>query len=150
YNGRLTIFSQNVQKKYKLVEELLQRNDIDVLMVQEPPWRLIRRTVSTTDKDSDLVYGPPINPNWTPVFPGAYSNDEPPRVVTYVHNCLKGMRPKHCTDIVRNRDVIGVSLHNRGDQPLLLINMYSDATGAAINWLYSEVGSIPDAFLLAG
>src|ERR1041384_4777472 len=47
----LRLFSQNVNRQFDHTASLLEelKDQFDVLMLQEPPWRLIRRTVSSSN-----------------------------------------------------------------------------------------------------
>ncbi|KAF9470640.1 hypothetical protein BDN70DRAFT_789215, partial [Pholiota conissans] len=39
----------------------------DILFIQEPPWSLIRKTVSSSNKDGDDIIGVPKHPKWITV-----------------------------------------------------------------------------------
>src|SRR3954467_15319863 len=79
------IYSHNIAKNHVYLDVLLNelKDDFDVLFIQEPPWRLIRMTVSSSDKEGEPVIGAPTHPDWLqmvrPPTPGAN-----PRVMAYV------------------------------------------------------------------
>jgi len=54
----LKIFSQNVRKNKTLMNTILEnnKNNIDIILVQEPPKSLIRRVPSHTDPTGDPIY----------------------------------------------------------------------------------------------
>ncbi|KAF9473582.1 hypothetical protein BDN70DRAFT_790825, partial [Pholiota conissans] len=54
----------------------------DILFIQEPPWSLIRKTVSSSNKDGDDVIGAPKHPEWITVAP-VTKQDRKPRVLAY-------------------------------------------------------------------
>ena len=97
----LRIISHNVNRKYDLVANSLElfSEHFDILFIQEPPWRMVRKTVSTSSKEGDPVVGPPTHPDWLILFrrplPGVdwTLESERPRVVTYVHRRLSHLRP---------------------------------------------------------
>ena len=138
----LRIISHNVNRKYDLLSDELELfcEHFDILFVQEPPWRLIRKTVSASDKEGEPVVGPPTHPDWIILFrrpgPGVDWSLEAsrPRVITYVNRRLSHLRPSFRTDIVDHRDVSLLTLF--GDRELHLLNVYNDpATAAAVSWI---------------
>jgi hypothetical protein len=64
--SQLRIFCQNVNRNYGYMDTLLASlyDEYDLLMIQEPPWRLIRSAPSSSSRDGEDVIGPPLNPNW--------------------------------------------------------------------------------------
>ena len=64
--ANITVLSQNVHKSGKTVQNLLEQyaNAADILLIQEAPFRYIRKTISTTSEDGDNVVGPPIHAAW--------------------------------------------------------------------------------------
>jgi hypothetical protein len=41
-----------------------QKDSYDIIFVQEPPWKVIRKTVSTKNLHGDNVIGAPKHPDW--------------------------------------------------------------------------------------
>ena len=64
--ANIKILSQNVHKNGKTVHNLLEQyaNGTDILFIQEAPFCLIRKTISTTSEEGDDVVGPPIHAAW--------------------------------------------------------------------------------------
>ena len=64
------VFSQNVAKNALHVDALLSelRNKFDVIFLQEPPWRVIHRVPSTTNRQGDEIVGAPKHPDWQPIL----------------------------------------------------------------------------------
>ena len=62
----LRLYSQNVNRNYDFVLTILKerKSEFDILLLQEPPWRLIRRTVSATNPKGEAVIGAPTHPGW--------------------------------------------------------------------------------------
>jgi len=63
----LKIFSQNVRKNKILTDTILetQKNDTDIVFIQEPPRFLIHCTLSHTNPEGDPLYGTPSHLEWT-------------------------------------------------------------------------------------
>ncbi len=66
----LSIYSHNVRKTYSLLNIILElRGAFDILLIQEPPWKLLQHTASMNTSDGDEVWGPPIHPDWILIVP---------------------------------------------------------------------------------
>src|SRR5215467_3247736 len=146
----LRIFSQNVNRNYSLTETLLQTRgeNYDLLFIQEPPWKQIRKTVSTVSKTGDDVIGPPIHPNWT-LLAQHSGMDSPPRVLIYAHTQLACFRPSLQRDLIDDCDISILSLSCYGSV-LLLANVYSDEDGRAIDLLSGLSPTFPSLFFMCG
>jgi hypothetical protein len=93
----LCIYSQNVGKKHNWTITLLERmkTAIDVLFLQEPPWATVRYTASLTEKDGTPIKGPPIHPDWIPMYPKGFdAAEDRPRVIAYVNRAIRVVKPK--------------------------------------------------------
>src|SRR5882757_3336214 len=146
----LRIYSHNVQRNYGFTEVLLEnlKDSCDVLFIQEPPWNLIRRAFSSSDKEGEKVVGPPLHPDWVVLFPRIKNAADHPRVMTYVNRQLSAMRPAYRSDLCLSNDIMVLSL--RGSEELLLMNVYSDREGTAIKWLSDHGGALPRLFYMGG
>ena len=49
-----------------LLEE--HKNNQNIVLIQEPPWRLICRTVSTSNPEGEPVIGAPTHRDWLIMF----------------------------------------------------------------------------------
>jgi len=63
----LKIFSQNIRKNKTLMNTILEnnKNNMDIILVQEPSKSFIRHVPSHTDPIGDPIYGTPNHPDWT-------------------------------------------------------------------------------------
>jgi len=63
----LKIFSQNVRKNKTLMNAILEnsKNNMDIILVQEPPKSLICHVPSHTDPIGDPIYGTLNHSDWT-------------------------------------------------------------------------------------
>jgi len=61
----LKIFSQNVRKNKTLMNTILEnsKNNMDIILVQEPPKSLIHYVLSHTDPTRDPIYSTPNYPD---------------------------------------------------------------------------------------
>src|SRR5215469_8258181 len=80
--SKLRIYSQNVNRNYSFLSNLLEMHkfEYDILFIQEPSWRFIRRTVSSSNLEGDVVIGLPIHPDWLTFFHRPSDDDDIPRV----------------------------------------------------------------------
>jgi len=90
----LKIFSQNVRKNKTLMNTILEnnKNNMDIILVQEPPKSLIRCVLSHTDPTGDPIYGIPNHPDWTLFIRQDPAQKNYTRVATYVNKKLQKMR----------------------------------------------------------
>ncbi|PPQ93040.1 hypothetical protein CVT25_006903, partial [Psilocybe cyanescens] len=133
------ILSFNCAKSSLSVETILEHFVLayDIVFIQEPPWRFVCSTPSTSRKSGDDVIGAPLHPSWLPMV----RNPEPdtrPRVMAYVSNRLKEFWPSMRRDLIDHRDVLILSLFANG-QSYNLMNVYSDKTHTAAE----EAASLP-------
>jgi hypothetical protein len=145
----LCIFSQNVSRNYLLTESILetQKDEFDIIFLQEPPWNTICNAPSTTEPLGDEVMGAPIHPEWLYMV---HPHKLHPRMMTYVHLRLQVMRPTLRRDLIDLRDIQVLSLHTKDGNTLLLLNVYSDDELGAIKLLDCLVDSLPLMTFMGG
>jgi hypothetical protein len=93
----LRIYSQNVGKKHNWAIYLLEqmKSAFDILLLQELPWATVRYTASLTEKDGTPIKGPPIHPDWIPMFPKGFDAAEDRlHVIAYVNRAIRVVKPK--------------------------------------------------------
>jgi len=90
----LKIFSQNVRKNKTLINAILEnsKNNMDIILVQEPPKSLICHVLSHTNPTGDPIYGTPNHPNWTLFIRQNPAQENYAQVATYVNKKLLKMR----------------------------------------------------------
>ena len=124
----MRIYSQNINKKYIFVTTLLEElHDLyHILFLQELPWQTVRYSTSMKSKKSEPVKGLPLHLHWIPIVPKVI---DPwigrPRIMAYVHRNLWVLKPKNCTDIVNNPDVLLLTFRGPSG-PLNVLNVYFD------------------------
>lgn len=128
----IRVLSHNVAKNYAHVELLLVQciEKFDVLFIQEPPWQVICKTVSTTSKEGDDVIGAPQHLSWVtmvrPPEPGTR-----PRILAYVLTKLACICPSYRRDLIDHHDILPMSLFYE-DRTVTLVNVYNDECQMAI------------------
>jgi len=110
----LKIFSQNVRKNKTLMNTILEnnKNNMDIILVQEPPKSLIRRVPSHTDPTGDPIHGTPNHPDWTLFIRQDPNQENYARVATYVNKKLQKMRFTLRLDIINHQDVNVLAFHS--------------------------------------
>jgi len=103
----LKIFSQNVRKNKTLMNTILEnnKNNMDIILVQEPPKSFIRCVPSHTDPTGDPIYGTPNHPDWTLFIRQDPAQENYARVATCVNKKLQKMRFTLRLDIINYQDV---------------------------------------------
>ncbi|KAF9471349.1 hypothetical protein BDN70DRAFT_901416 [Pholiota conissans] len=135
------------QDGYASMHEI-HRNHFDILFIQEPPWSLICKTVSSSNKDGGDVIGVPKHPEWITVVP-VTKPDCKPRVLAYCHNRLTHLQPSLCRDIIDHPDIIALSVFTHG-QTLNFMNIYSDDQNTVIFHVAGKSGSLPSFVYIGG
>jgi hypothetical protein len=87
----ITIISFNARKRWETTSLVLESmaSSADVVLFQEPGWKGVRSQPSSTNKDGETAYGPPIHPSWKPLTEAFDPTDDKrprPRVLIYVNN----------------------------------------------------------------
>jgi hypothetical protein len=148
----IRIYSKNVGKKHNWTVSLLEqfKLDFDILFLQEPPWATVRYTASLTEKGGTPIKGPPIHPDWTPMFPKGFdAAEDRPRVIAYVNRAIRVVKPKLRSDIVNHCDVMIVTVRGHLG-PVHLMNVYSDDGGSAIRYLEDHLDEFPALGYMGG
>ena len=132
----LKIFSQNVRKNKTLINTILEnnKNNMDIILVQEPPKSLIHYVPSHTDPTGDPIYGTPNYPNWTLFIRQNPAQESYVWVITYVNKKLLKIRFTLRLDIINYQDVNILAFHS-GQHTNYIINIYSDDNQSALHAL---------------
>jgi len=114
---KLKFFLQNVRKNKILTDLILetQKNIVDIILIQEPAWSLLRRILSNTNPEGDPLYGTLNHPDWM-LFTQDYNNIKNyPRVVTYINKRLSRMRFSLRKDLINHCNINVIDFHNGQD-----------------------------------
>jgi len=146
----LVIFSQNVRKNKSLTDTILemQKNNANIIFIQEPPYYLVRRIPSHTNPDGDPLFGTSNHPDWT-LFINAPDPANPPRVTTYINKCIAKLRFSLRLNLINHRDINVIAFHDHQDT-FLIINVYSDSNQTALGVLCNNIRNIGTTIMMAG
>jgi hypothetical protein len=148
----ISFLSFNVNKNYLYTETLLVhlsiQRKVDVIFLQEPPWRTIRHAPSASNLEGEEVVGPPLHQNWNVIYhkPDHLGN---PRTMCYVHKRLIKFRSSYCREIIDHRDLLLLSLQVGGSE-IFALNIYNDDRATAVSFLRREGLVIPCLSIMTG
>jgi hypothetical protein len=148
----VSFLSFNVNRNYLYTETLLVhlsiQKKVDIIFLQEPPWRTIRHTPSVTNLEGEEVIGPPLHRDWNVIYhkPDQSGN---PRTICYVHKRLVKLRPSYRREIINHRDLLLLSLQVGGSE-IFALNVYNDNRVTAVSFLKREGLIIPRLAIMTG
>ena len=147
----LVIFSQNVRKKKILTDTILetQKNQTDIILIQEPLYFLIRHVPSNSNPNGDPLYRMASHPKWTLFIQNDLSQDNFPYVATYINKRLAKLRFSLRLNIANYRDINIVAFHNQQDVNFI-INIYSDSNQSVLHALCDNIANLGKTVLMTG
>jgi len=147
----LIIFSQNVRKNKTLTDTILetQKNQTDIILIQEPPRFLIRHVPSNSNPNGDPLYGTSKHPDWSLFIQNKLSVENFLRVATYINKGLNKLRFSLRLDVINHRDINIVAFHNRQDLNHIT-NVYSDSNQTAIHLLHNNIADLGKTVIMTG
>jgi hypothetical protein len=147
----ISFLSFNVNKNYLYTETILVhlslQKKVDVIFLQEPPWRTIRHAPSAVSEEGEEVSGPPLHCDWNMIYrkPDHSGN---PRTMCYMHKRLVKFRPSYCREIMDHRDLL-LSLQV-GESEIFALNVYNNDRATAVSFLRKEGLAIPRLSIMTG
>ena len=89
YTPKLNYLFQNVRKSLAQVNALLEShaNDTDIILIQEAPFRMIRKFASLDDEEGEEIHGTVQHPRWITVEQYTYYKNKT-QVAVYVNRRL--------------------------------------------------------------
>jgi len=147
----LKIFSQNVRKNKTLINTILEnnKNNMDIILIQELPKSLIRHVLSHTDLIGDPIYSIPNHPDWTLFIRQDPAQESYAQVATYVNKKLLKMRFTLRLNIINHRDVNVLAFHS-GQHINYIINVYSDDNQSVLHTLNQNIVDLNDTVVMTG
>jgi endonuclease/exonuclease/phosphatase family metal-dependent hydrolase len=148
----ISFFSFNANKNYLYTETLLVhlslQKRVDVIFLQEPPWRTIRHTPSVKSREGKEVVRPPLHHDWSVIYCKLDQLGNP-RTMCYVHKRLVKFRPSYCREVINHRDLLLLSLQVGGHE-IFALNIYNDDRATAVSFLRKEGLMIPHLSIMTG
>ena len=144
----LKIFSQNVRKNSIVTNTILETlYNFDIILIQELPWSEIHKIPSTTNCDSDPLLGTCHHPNWIAFARYSSSNNDFPRVISYVNIRLSSLRFLLRRDLFDHCDISIISFINN-DTCHYILNIYSDSSHSALKYLKDTEVNISNVLVM--
>jgi endonuclease/exonuclease/phosphatase family metal-dependent hydrolase len=148
----ISFFSFNANKNYLYTETLLVhlslQKKVDVIFLQEPPWRTIRHAPSAMSEEGEEVVGPPLHHDWNVIYCKLDQSGNP-RTMCYVHKRLVKFRPSYHRKVINHRDLLLLLLQVGGSE-IFTLNMYNDNRATAVSFLRREGLVIPHSSIMTG
>ena len=119
----ITIRSINARRSNTRIHTILQKDDSDILLIQEPWYKTIATLHSDTNPDGDPIRGAPINSLWDLHTPTLKPTDEC-RVLTYTKLPICSIvqnRPSHPT---ASPNTIITDINDSATITMRIINVY--------------------------
>ena len=146
----LKIFSQNVRKNSIVTNTILETlYNFDIILIQELPWSEIRKIPSMTNRDGDPLLGTCHHPNWIAFARYSSSNNDFPRVISYVNICLSSLCFLLHIDLFYHHDISIISFINN-DTCHYILNIYSDSSHSALKYLKDTEVNISNVLVMTG
>ena len=144
----LKIFSQNVCKNSIVTNTILETlYNFDIILIQELPWLEICKIPSMTNHDGNPLLGTCHHPNWIAFARYSSSNNDFPRVISYVNIRLSSLRFLLHRDLFDHRDISIISFINN-DTCHYILNIYSDSSHLALKYLKDTEVNISNVLVM--
>ena len=146
----IKILSQNVCKNSLIVHSLLEtQNYFDIILIQEPPWSEIHKVPSSSNSKGEPLIRTIHHPNWIMFGKSSLYRDDLPRVISYINIHLSPLCFLLRKDIINHRDINLISFFNN-DTCFFILNVYSDSSHTAFNYLKDTEVNIGNILLMTG
>ena len=146
----LKILFQNVHKNTLIIQTLLEtQKDYDIILIQELPWSEIRKILSPSNSEGDLLIGTSHHPNWIMFGRTPVDSNDLPRVISYVNIHLSPLRFLLHKDIITHKDINLISFFNDNTY-FFILNVYSDSSHTALNYLKDTEVNIDNVLIMTG
>jgi len=147
----LCIYSQNVRKNKTLTNTILEKekNNSDVVLIQEPPRYIIKCLPSSFSPEGDPIYGHPSHPEWIIFACSPNDNDNISHVIIYINKRLMCLQPMLRRDIVNHRDINLVPCVIN-QNVFFILNVYSDDNQTTISYLRDHELNTGNTLIMAG
>ena len=138
----------NAQKSRKNVHYFLEKHmdDVDIVFVQEPPWRFMKKVPSSNNKDGD-DYEHTVSHREFIIIGAAKEN----RVMTYIHKKWKHLTLKLNMSVANHSDIQCVELSMPNGDIICFLNVYNDPDQfKALEYLEQRFDTMPDIHVMTG
>ena len=146
----LKILSQNVWKNKLLTDSIFENNkDYDIIFIQEPPWATIWQVPSTLSPKGENLIGTSYHLSWILFIRNSETENDYPRVTTYVNKKISKLQFSLWRDIYNHWDISLISFLNHGILYYLL-NVYSDNQQNILKYLKDTEANLNNIIIITG
>ena len=146
----LRIFSQNVHKNHLIINTILETQTyFDIILIQEPPWSIIRKAPSISNSKGKDLIGTVHYPNWLLFTCISVNRSNSSRVSAYINICLSSLHFTLCSDIISHRDILLISFLNN-HMCYYIMNVYSNSSHMALKYLKNTEVNIDNIIVMTG
>jgi len=146
----LNILSQNVHKNHLIVNTILEtQSHFNIILIQEPPWLVIRQVPSSANSEGENLIGTVHHPNWISLATNPVDKAYSPRVIVYINICLFPLCFSLRRDIINYPDILSMSFTNNHVQ-YFIMNVYLDSFHTALKYLKDIEVNINNVLVMTG
>jgi len=146
----LKILSQNIWKNHLIVNTILKtQSHFDIILIQEPPWSVIRKVPSTSSSEDKNLIRTIHHPNWLLFAINPVNKVTSPRVTVYINICLSSLCFSLQSDIINHTDILLISFTNNHTQ-YFIMNIYSDSFHSVLKYLKDIEVNIDNVLVMTG
>ena len=146
----LKILSQNVWKNHLIVNTILKtQSHFDIILIQELPWSIICKVLSTSSSEGKNFVGTVYHPNWLLFAINSVNKATSPRVMAYINICLSSLYFTLWFDIINHTDILLILFTSNCSQYFIL-NIYSDSSHLALKYLKDIEVNIDNVLVMTG
>ena len=146
----LKFFSQNIRKNKLIVNTILETQfSYDIIFIQESPWSIICSVHSSNNCEGEPLVGIPYHSNWITFVRLLFNQLDYPRVVTFINICISHLHFSLRNDILNHKNISCISFSNQSSI-FFMINIYSDSSQLALNYLKNTEVDIPNVIIMTG
>ena len=139
-----------MQKNHLIVNTILEtQTHFDIILIQEPPWSIIHKVLSTLNSEGEDFVETVHHPNWTLFAINPSNKASSLRVTAYINNHLTFLCFSLRTNITNHTDVLLLSFTSNHFQYFIL-NIYSDSAHMALKYLKDIEVNIDNILVMTG
>ena len=146
----LNILLQNVRKNHLIVNTILETQSyFDIILIQEPPWLVIRQIPSNVNSEGKNLIGTVYHPNWILFTTNPVNKATSPKITAYINICLSPLCFSLHHNIINHPDILLMSFTNNHIQ-YFIINVYLDSSHTVLKYLKDIEVNIDSVLIMTG
>jgi hypothetical protein len=120
---QIKIRSINTRRSNTRIHTILQTNDSDILLFQEPWYKTIATLRSDTNPEGDPTQGAPINPLWDLHLPALKPTDKC-CALTYTKSSIHSLVQNRTSHLTSNPNTVVTDIDDGTTITMHIINVY--------------------------